>query len=139
VLLGPERPHHVPTGVDWVGLVTDRGRLRHYFETSTLFVMPSHVEPFGLVFLEAMVFGLPCIGSRRDAMPEIITDGVTGFLVEPGDEAGLAARLLLLLEDHQLAARLGEAGRARVLGHYLWSDVALRMHHELQQLAATEP
>jgi glycosyltransferase involved in cell wall biosynthesis len=99
-----------------------------------VFALPSRCEPFGLVFLEAMVFGLPCIGTRRDAMPEIIEDGITGYLVETGDEATLADRLVHLLQDRNLAKRMGEAGHARVMSRFQWSHVAERMDRRLEQV-----
>lgn len=126
-ILGPERPRHVPAGVDWWGLVTDREQVEAHFRSASVFLMPSFCEPFGLVFLEAMVHGLPCIGSRCDAMPEIIEDGVTGFLVEPGNAEALEACVLKLLRDPELARRMGCAGHARVMQRYTWDRVAARI------------
>jgi glycosyltransferase involved in cell wall biosynthesis len=69
-------------------------------------------EPAGLVAFEAMVAGRAVIGSRVGGIPEMVTDGVSGVLVEPGDEAGLAAEIDRLARDGELARRLGGAGRA---------------------------
>ena len=60
------------------------------YRRATAFVMPSRYEPFGIVFLEAMAYWLPCVGSRTCAMPEIIDEGVTGLLAEPDDVDSLA-------------------------------------------------
>ena len=69
-------------------------------------------EPAGLVALEAMVAGRAVIASRVGGIPEMVQDGVSGTLVEPGDEAGLARAIDRLAGDWDLARRLGEAGRA---------------------------
>lgn len=77
---------------------------------SDAFVMSSLWEGLGLVFLEAMATGLPVIGSRVSAIPEVVTDEVTGLLVEPGDPAALAAGIQRLLGDSGLRERLGSTG-----------------------------
>lgn len=84
------------------------------FARAALFALPSRGEGFGLVYLEAMQHGLPCIGSTHDAAAEVIEDGVTGRLVDQADIAGLARTLVTLLGEPALRARMGEAGRRRV-------------------------
>jgi glycosyltransferase involved in cell wall biosynthesis len=79
-----------------------------------LMVLPSHWEGFGLVLLEAMAAGRPVVASRVGPIPEIVLNGETGLLVEPGNAEQLAAALIELLEQPALAARLGAAGRRRV-------------------------
>jgi glycosyltransferase involved in cell wall biosynthesis len=81
---------------------------------SDAFVMSSLWEGLGLVFLEAMATGLPVVGSRVSAIPEVVSDGSTGLLVEPGDPAALAAGIQRLLNDDELRRGLGEAGPAIV-------------------------
>ncbi len=76
-----------------------------------LLALPSEVEGVGITLLEAMHCGLPVIASTEGGSEELVQDGVTGFLVPPGDEARLAARLRELLLDDALAARLGQQGR----------------------------
>lgn len=79
-----------------------------------LFVMPTRNEAFGLVYQEAAAAGLPAIGTRLNAVPEIIEDGDTGLLVTPGDIPGLAAALEQLISSADIRARLGRAARAKI-------------------------
>jgi len=67
-------------------------------------------EAFGAAFAEALACGLPVVSARSGALPEVVIDGVTGFLVEPGDVEGHADRLLELADDPDLRRRMGEAG-----------------------------
>ena len=79
-----------------------------------IFVMPTRNEAFGLVFQEAAAAGLPAIGSRLNAIPEIVADGETGLLVPPRDEAALAAALTALLDAPERRLRMGQAARTRI-------------------------
>lgn len=79
-----------------------------------LFVLPSIVEGFGIVLLEAMAMGKPVIASRVGGIPEIVKDGVTGILVEPASPSDLASSIVKLLKDPLEAKRIGEAGREEV-------------------------
>jgi L-malate glycosyltransferase len=76
-------------------------------------LMPSEMESFGLVALEAMACGVAPIATRVGGVPEVITDGETGFMEEPGDIAAQAARAVELLSDDALHARIAKAGRQR--------------------------
>lgn len=78
-----------------------------------IFVFPSRFETFGLVNLEAMCAGLPVIASSVGGMPDVVSDGETGFTVDPADSALLAARMLELVNSAELRQRFGQAGRAR--------------------------
>ncbi|MCL6634541.1 MAG: glycosyltransferase family 4 protein [Peptococcaceae bacterium] len=71
-------------------------------------------EPFGLVMLESMACGRPIVVSRAGGMPEVVADGVNGYLVEMGDHRALADRCIRLLSDRKLTRRMGEAGRQMV-------------------------
>jgi len=83
------------------------------YERADLFVLPTRIDAFGLVYLEAMAAGLPVIGTRINAVPEIVVHGETGFLVPPGDRRALAQALGTLVDDPDLRRRMGTAGRAR--------------------------
>jgi starch synthase len=79
-----------------------------------VFVLPTRREAYGLVFQEAGAAGLPEIGTRINAVPEIIDDGVTGVLVPPGDVAALIAAMDGLVQSPALRERLGRAARQRI-------------------------
>lgn len=72
-------------------------------------VLPSLQEPFGTVVAEAMAAGTPVVATRVDGLPELVTDGVTGALVDPGDTAALAVAVLRVLDDR---AAMSAAARA---------------------------
>ena len=79
-----------------------------------LFVMPTRNEAFGLVYQEAAAAGLPAIGSRLNAIPEIIADGETGLLIPPRDIARLVQALDALIGSAELRDRLGRSARRKI-------------------------
>lgn len=107
-------------------------QLRRYYSRSDIFVMPSRQEGFGIVFLEAMALGKPVIAGNHGGAPEIVEDGVTGFLVNPGDPQALADRLIQLLRDESLSRKMGDAGRRRVEESYTFSRFQERLIHILR-------
>jgi len=80
--------------------------------------MPSTGEAFGIVYAEAWVCGKPVIGANSGAVPGVITHGVDGFVVEPGDVEGLAGYLAKLQQHPDLARKMGQAGRRKALTHF---------------------
>jgi glycosyltransferase involved in cell wall biosynthesis len=84
------------------------------YAESDIVLVPSRLEPFGNVAVEAMALGRPVIASRVGGLPEIVDDGDTGILVPPGDQAALVAAIRSLVDDPGRAARLGTAGAVRV-------------------------
>jgi len=81
---------------------------------STVFVLPSRFECMSYTLLEAMAIGLPCIASRVGGNADLIEDGKTGLMVEPGDVDGLAQALRRLLGDADLQKRLGRSAHVKV-------------------------
>ena len=98
--------------VVFLGFVPD-ATLEALFRRAALFAMPSRGEGFGLVYLQAMRAGLPCVGSSADAAGDVVVHGDTGLLVDQLDPAALADALARLLGDAALRGRMGEAGRRR--------------------------
>jgi len=134
-IVGPHRRigAHRP-GIEWLGDVSPT-RLETVMAHSTALVLPTLREPFGLAFLDAMACGLPCIGSRVEAVDELVEHGHTGLLVPPGDITALTAAMRQLLDDPALGRRLGAAGREQVLARHTWAHVAERLERVL--LSAT--
>jgi len=88
-------------------------------------VVPSLYEGFSLPAIEAMACGVPLVATTGGALPEVVgRDGDTGLLVPPDDPEALAAGIRRIMDDDALAARLGEGGRARVLGRFTWEATA---------------
>lgn len=96
----------------FTGFVSE-ATLAELYRRSAVFVMPSLGEGFGLVYLEAMRAGKPCIAARGSAADEVVADGATGFLVDRDDPEELASALARLLGRPTLARQMGEAGRCR--------------------------
>ena len=88
-----------------------------------VFVMPSRVEPFGMVVLEAWRAGVAVVVTTNGGAPEFVTDGVSGLVVDPLETTSLASALDSLLESPSLRVRLGEAGRSEV-PRFAWNRVA---------------
>jgi glycosyltransferase involved in cell wall biosynthesis len=118
----PEQP-----GVRWLGFVGDRTALAELYERASVFVLPSYYEAWGHVLVEAMGHGLPCVGTGVGAMPELIEDGRSGLLVQPGEPEPLADALVALLGDPARAESLGRRGYERVGEDLTWELVAERM------------
>ena len=95
----------------------DDDALQREYQRATVFTMPSSREGFGLVFLEAMRAARSCIGCRG-AASEIIDDGQTGWIVEPGDRQRLTECVIRTLRDRSESAAMGARGRARYLQHF---------------------
>lgn len=90
-----------------------------------LFVMPSRLEPFGIVVLEAWRAGTPVVATSRGGPPEFVRDGIDGALVDPFDRAAFAEALRRLLADGERRAAMAVAGRARV-AEFAWPAIAGR-------------
>ncbi len=101
---GPERwplPGPVPDGVHLLG-PRSAPEVARLYDEHDLFVMPSRQESFGIVFLEALSRGLPCVARNAYAMPEVVTPGISGALIERDDPGELAQAIISVLEDDDL-------------------------------------
>ena len=116
----------------WIGRFIPLEDLIHLYTGAAVFVCPSVYEPFGLVNLEAMACETAVVASRVGGIPEIVVEGETGYLIDYEPEHleaftdSLAARVEEVLSHHDLATRMGKAGRARVLRHFGWPAIAAR-------------
>ncbi|AFI28784.1 N-acetyl-alpha-D-glucosaminyl L-malate synthase BshA [Bacillus sp. JS] len=94
---------------DQVLMLGNQDRVEELYSISDLKLLLSEKESFGLVLLEAMACGVPCIGTNIGGIPEVIKNNVSGFLVDVGDVAGATARAMSILEDEQLSSRFTKA------------------------------
>jgi len=127
-IAGPDASQWVQQeGVEWLGPVSSKDELIALYRQCDLFVMPSLRDSFGYVFLEAMTQGVPCIGTDLNAMPEIIQNGKTGYVVPLNDPESLAKAILTYYADPAHRYDMGRAALERVSKRYTWDLVAERI------------
>jgi glycosyltransferase involved in cell wall biosynthesis len=102
--------------------------LNSYYETATLFCMPTRVEPFGIAFLEAMQARLPIIGTDVGAIPDFLQNDWNGILIEPGDVQGVANGIIKLLDNPDLCRLYGERNFNLIKERYSWQAVGQKFH-----------
>ena len=96
------------------------------------FLLPSNYEAFGLAALEAMACGVPVVASRVGGVPELVQDGVNGFLVGPDDYEAGADRLFQILSDEKVAARLRDAGLNSVRDNFT-ADAVVPLYEQFYE------
>jgi glycosyltransferase involved in cell wall biosynthesis len=99
-----------------------------------LFALPSRGEGFGLVYLEAMACGKPVVGGAHGGAPEVIEDGVTGYLVQHGDAVQLATSIETLLANPEMAREMGRRGKERVENEFRFNVFAKGLKRILREL-----
>jgi glycosyltransferase involved in cell wall biosynthesis len=104
--------------VVWTGIVADPMQQGTYAAADVVCQVSRWEEGFGFVIAEAMASGRPMIGTRAGAIPELVRDGISGYLVDRRDPEALAGRILDLLGDAELRRRMGEAGREFALRNF---------------------
>jgi glycosyltransferase involved in cell wall biosynthesis len=92
--------------------------LQSFYTSLDLYVLPSEDEGMPVSVLEAMAAELPVVSTAVGAVPDMVVDGATGYLLAPGDGAGLAAAIRHLALHPEEATRMGHAGRQRFLQHF---------------------
>jgi starch synthase len=129
-------------GVVWISEMLPKSQVVQILSHATVFVCPSIYEPMGIVNLEAMACQAAVVATATGGIPEVVDDGITGLLVpleQATDGTGtpvhpdkfvtdLAAAVNTLLADPALAARMGEAGRARAINTFSWAEIARETH-----------
>ena len=127
-------------GVVWISQMLPRAEVIALLTAGTVFACPSVYEPLGIVNLEAMACELPVVATATGGIPEVVDDGVTGWLVPieqvddgtgaPVDserfEADLAAALVQAVADPERARARGVAGRERAVEHFSWTSIGDR-------------
>ena len=120
---GPERSavfyRAEQTGVsDHTIFVGKQGNIPDYLGVSDVFLLPSELESFGLAALEAQACELPVIATRIGGIPEVVSDGETGYLSEIGDIEKMAADTIRLLRDEEMRRTFGKRGRELAVERY---------------------
>jgi glycosyltransferase involved in cell wall biosynthesis len=120
--------------VRFTGPLSERD-LHLAYTATDLFVLPSQYESFGFVFLEAMAHGVPVIGVRTGGVPEVIREGETGLVLDScSDLESLIDRLVRLIDDDVLRARLGEQARQWTRRQFNWPAAAAAIKEIVQEL-----
>jgi glycosyltransferase involved in cell wall biosynthesis len=109
-----------------------------HYRAASVFCLPTRLEPFGYVFLEAFAHGLPVIATNIGAIPDFVEEGVSGHRVGCDDAAQLAKRLIELLGDPARCAAFGARGQALVNDRYTWRATAQRMAAQIRPLIQRE-
>jgi glycogen synthase len=115
----------IASHVHWAGQVGE-GLLHALYACADVFVHTTRYEGSSLVTLEAMAHGLPVVATRAGGIPDKVSDGQSGRLVDPGDVEGLARGLAELAQDAALRETMGSCGRRRALEGFGWPALAAR-------------
>jgi glycosyltransferase involved in cell wall biosynthesis len=143
LIIAGSTPRVDQPGVEVVGFIdkhsaNGEARLIELYRRASVFTMPSHFEPFGIVYAEAMHFGVPCVGVDHCAMPEIVSHGVTGLLVPPDNDHALAQALIYVLRNRAEAALMGEAAITKARRLFRWEVVAGKMTTIIERHCAAD-
>jgi glycosyltransferase involved in cell wall biosynthesis len=129
--IGQRLPMNAQRSIFMPGFVPD-AELGDLYQHCCLFAMPSRAEGFGIVYMEAMRWAKPCLGSRVDAASCVIAHGETGLLVDdPGSAVEVAAVINRLLHNPEEATSMGIRGYERVHERYLFSQFKARFFNAL--------
>jgi len=125
------RANGAATYVRFHGRISDEELARRYAEAD-VFVLPSEGEGFGLVYAEAMAYGVPCIAVQAGAAPEVVINDEVGFVVRPRDTHQLVESLRVLSRNSAVYSRLSGGARLRYLRHYSQEAFVRRLGDALQ-------
>ena len=127
---------NVPTapGVEFTGRINDRAQLENYFRKASLFFLPHRFDRSPHVLVEAMSAALPLVTSAQGGPQELASNTGAGFTVPIGDIDGYARAVTTLLQDRELATRMGETGKALMLRSYTWDAVAANVLDVLREV-----
>ena len=137
LVVGPTGNLSLPEGATHLGYLP-AAELPALFRRTTVFVLPTLREAFGIAFLDAMACAVPCVGTSVEAVPEIVDDGSTGLLVPPGDDVSLANAIERLLANPAQARAMGRRGREKAERCYRWGQVAERLEVLLERAGRSD-
>ena len=131
LFVGCRPPGPVPAGVDVIPDVLDRQEMAELYRRADVFCLPTRHEPYGLVILEAMAFGLPVVATAIGAIPAIVEHERSGLIVPPSDEQALVSALTYLVSDEEARARYSGRAHDVAMKEHTWDRVAERMLERL--------
>jgi len=142
IILGP-RLDSTPDGVECYGPLSkddpdQLATIAAAYQRASVFALPTLADAFPNVIREAMAAGLPCVASNIGAVPEMVEDGVTGYLVPTRNSEELANRLLELIENPDLARKMGLAGYERYQRQFTWERVCDKVTREIQRVIESQ-
>jgi glycosyltransferase involved in cell wall biosynthesis len=107
-----------------------------YYQRASVFCLPTYLEPFGIVFIEAMTAHLPIVATRVGAIPDFVEEARNGFLVEPGDVPAIANALLQLVKNPQRCQVFGEHSFQLTQDRYSWDAVGVTIKEHITRTLA---
>lgn len=122
---------------DYVDFLGKQNHVERLIPLAHAILMPSEMESFGLAALEAMACGVPAIATRVGGVPELITDGVDGFLEAVGDTTSLAARAVQLLTDSRLHDQMAAAARHTATSRFCAEKLIQRYESYYEEVLAS--
>lgn len=126
-IIGPEKINCICEGIRFLGNLS-YDEVAYYFNLCDVFCMPSKFEAYGLVFVEALIYGLPCIGRNAYEMPYFIEDGVTGYLLNDENAKKLSELMLNLINNKEIINNV-LSKREYYIKEYSWDTVAERIYN----------
>jgi glycosyltransferase involved in cell wall biosynthesis len=126
------RPHLHFDHCRFVGNVS-LSDMNKYYKEASIFCLPTKLEPFGIVFLEAMANKLPVVATNIGAIPDFIIEGENGYLVEPNNAEQLAQRLIALMASPDRCKAFGEYGHRLFWERYTWEKTGARMCENIER------
>ena len=126
-------PDNVRARIRPLGFVTKEEQ-RDVLAAADILALPSRTDSFGIVFLDAWANAKPVLGADAGGIPGVVTDGVDGVIVPFGDVGALTAALRRLLDDPDLRARMGAAGRQKLLDQYTWDHIVTQVREVYARL-----
>jgi glycosyltransferase involved in cell wall biosynthesis len=134
-IIGPHKlkiPKDLAKGVIFHGFLSknhniQKKKLEKILSESSLFVLPSIYEPFGIAPLEAMVNQIPCVLTEKWAFPEMVKPGVNGYLVKCNNVEDLSEKMKFLIGNPDLLKKMGKNARNLVVKNYTWDIVVKKL------------
>lgn len=110
------------------------GEIGKYYQRASVFCLPTTLEPFGIVFIEALSHKLPVVATNIGAIPDFVLEGENGYLVAPRDVKRLAEKLIELLREPEKCRAFGARGYQLVMEKYTWDNVVGTMKQHIGQV-----